>query len=273
MQLKIFKIYIAIFIIFLIGCEEIPNETIEIKSADYIIENISAPNEFVYSSSDTVLSVSILINNSQSVKSVWFNVETDDGSETISSYNYMTSSDESASSSKTYIGQTTISEDLLTGNYIINFYVEDNVNPTGENIKKVGSKNLKYQSAAENSPPVISELNIPSEINVGVDFVFTIKVEDANGLNDVQSVYFELRRPDSTIVYSDEQNGIIEFPMFDNGDLTNAGDEEAGDGVYSLKNSFGSSAQLGYWYFKFNAIDNSGAVSNTISYKLLVSND
>jgi len=273
MRLSFFKILIGIFIIFQIGCEEIPNDIIETRTADYIVENIFAPDEFTYSSSNNVLTASILINNSESVKSVWFNIENEDGSETISSYNYMTSPDKSVSNSKTYAGESTISEDLLTGNYIINFYIEDNVNPTGENIKKVASKNLKYQSEAENFPPVISELNIPSRVKLNTNFVFTLKVEDSNGLNDIKSVYFELRRPDSTIVYSDEQNGIINFPMFDNGDLLNAGDEEAGDGIFSLKNSFGSSAPTGTWYFKFNAVDNSEAVSNTISFKLQVTNE
>ena len=273
MRLSFFKILLGIFIIFQIGCEEIPNDIIETRSADYIIENISAPNEFTYSSSDTVLSVSISINNSGSVKSVWFNIENEDGTETISSQNYMTSPDKSASSSKTYAGESTISKDLLTGNYVINFYVEDNVNPSGENITKVGSKKLRYQSEAENFPPVLSELNIPDSVKINDNFVFTIKVEDSNGLNDIKSVYFELRRPDSSIVYSDTENKITKFPMFDNGDLLNAGDEEAGDGIYSLKNSFGSSAQFGYWYFKFNAVDNSEAVSNTISFKLLVKNE
>ena len=88
--------------IFLIGCEDIPNDIIETKSANYIVENISAPSEFTYSSSNNVLSVSILINNSVSVKNVWFNIETEDGSETISSFNYMTSPDKSALNSKTY---------------------------------------------------------------------------------------------------------------------------------------------------------------------------
>ena len=58
--------------------------------------------------------------------------------------------------------------------------------------------------------------------------------------------------------------------MFDNGDFDGAGDEIEGDGIYSLKNSFGPDAQTGDWTFTFNAIDNSGTVSNTITYSLKV---
>jgi hypothetical protein len=122
----------------------------------------------------------------------------------------------------------------------------------------------------ENFAPEISELIIPNEVDRGVEFIFSLTVSDQNGLSDINFVYFELRRPDGTLVYVDEDNTISTFPMFDNGDLDGAGDETEGDGIYSLKNSFGSTAQTGDWTFTFNASDNAGTVSNTITHILKV---
>jgi hypothetical protein len=58
--------------------------------------------------------------------------------------------------------------------------------------------------------------------------------------------------------------------MFDNGDKSGAGDEKAGDGFYSLKNSFGKTAQTGKWRFEFRAIDKADSLSNKIIHELLV---
>jgi hypothetical protein len=269
MLLRFYKILAIILMIFIIGCEQIPSDTIEIKMADYVVENITAPSEFVYSNTNKVLSVSVLINNSESIKNVWFNLETENGSEIISSYNYMTSPDKSGS--KTFAGETTISEDLLSGNYIINIYIEDNVNPSGENTKKIGSKKLSYLSEAENFAPVISNLNIPSKVKLNVSFVFSFKVEDQNGSSDISSVYYKLYDPEGKL--KSNSQGISEFPLYDDGNTLIHSDEVAGDGIYTTNLAFPLTAVTGKWEFKFNAVDNSGAISNTISYKIQVTNE
>ncbi|MFZ1289438.1 MAG: hypothetical protein WAR79_05080 [Melioribacteraceae bacterium] len=266
------KIFFLVSIIFFAQCEEIPNDVIETESVNYLVENISSPDEFAFSQTNTIFKPFLVINNSQSVKSVWFVIKNEDGSEEISDIILMNTN--ISTIKKTYSGEFTFDENLLSGNYEIDFFVEDNVNPNGNNIKKVGIKKFKYYSEAANLPPIISELNIPSEIDKNSAFVFTIKVSDPNGLNDIKDVYFELLRPDSSVVYADANNTKTEFPMFDNGDVSGSGDEVRGDGIFSLKNSFddkpGKPVQLGNWHFKFNAVDKSGLISNTINFSLKV---
>ena len=253
---------------FLVGCENIPNETIDVQSVNYIVEEIMASDVVVYSSADPFLYSSIKIKNTESVENVWFDVYNFDNSERIIPLTEMTTAENT--SAKTYSGKAEINKDILSGSYQIYFYVEDNIRIKGENILKVGNRKFEYLSKAQNFPPVISKLSIPNEIPRGVEFVFSVFVEDPNGLNDIKEVYFGLLRPDSSIVYSDENNKTKKFPLFDNGDKLNAGDEKAGDGIYSLKNSFGENSQTGDWTFTFAAIDKSDSLSNTIIHILNV---
>lgn len=268
MKFKFIKILLLFAFLFIIGCEEIPSDIVESKSAEYIVESISSPNEFAYSESNKVLENFITIKNTQSIEKVWFVISNLDGSEEISDLIFMNTKDVTVK--KTYSGEYTFDENLLTGIYVIDFYVEDNINPNGTNIKKAAEKKFKFLSNAANLAPVISDLNIPSQIDRNTSFVFSIKVNDPNGLNDVKEVYFELLRPDSSIVYSDANNTNKKFPMFDNGDVSGSGDLTPNDGIFSLKNSFGTSSQTGLWHFTFYAVDKSGSVSNTINFSLKV---
>lgn len=269
--LKLFVVSSSLYLFssfFLVGCENIPNETIDVQSVNYIVEEIIASEIVVYSPADPFLYLSIKIKNTESVANVWFDVYNFDNSERIIPLTEMVTTENSTS--KTYSGKAEINKNILSGTYQIYFYVEDKIRVKGENILKVGNKKFEYFSEAQNYPPVISKLNIPDEIPRGVEFVFSISVEDSNGLNDIKEVYFELLRPDSSIVYSDENNKNKKFPLFDNGDKLNAGDEKAGDGIYSLKNSFGENSQTGDWTFTFAAIDKSDSLSNTIIHILNV---
>lgn len=263
------KIFIPFLLVLsILSCEDIPDNIIEPQTADYTIKDISAPDLMVFNENDNKISTSITIDNSESVEEVWFDISTEDGLEDISTNNIMSS--ESSGSLKVFSGESIIDESLLAGFYILSYYVKDGLSNSDENIKKVGTKKFEYRSETENFPPIISDLILPQEVDRGVNFIFSIKVDDLNGLSDIEMVFFKLKRPDGTIVYSDQENNVEEFPMFDNGDFNNAGDNVEGDGIYSLKNSFGSSSQTGDWLFEFGAIDNSGEFSNTISQNLKV---
>ncbi|MCB0747646.1 MAG: hypothetical protein H6613_12235 [Ignavibacteriales bacterium] len=268
MQFRFLKIFLSFAVLFLFSCENIPTDVIDVKNVDYIVENISAPNDFIYSATNTILQASVSINKAETVKQVWFNINNEDGTETISENNILEAT--SASEAVVFSGETILSNTLLSGKYEISFYVQDNINPSDANVKKIGTKILNFQSEAINLPPEISNLVMPTEVNRGNDFIFSINVVDPNGLTDLQAVYFELRRPDSSIVYADQNNTQTKFPLFDNGDFIKAGDLVRGDGIYSLKNSFVETSQTGNWYFEFAAIDKAGLKSNTINFSLKV---
>ena len=382
---KVIILVLALLISF--GCEEIPNDSIEPESVEYKVENITAPSMVIFSESE-LLSTTVVIDRSETVNNVWFNLRNLNGSEEFSDQNIMTTNDEG--SVRTYYGEYEFDSNFLPGQYELSYYVEDNVNVAGENIRKIGAKQFKFllnqenvppllnnvnifettpqgsritisvrvidsngpddigevyfklfdpqnqpiffdvangitefplfddgtngdlvknngvyssyftfdenaelgkwkfqvgardvsgassdlteveTTITENFPPEIQDLEIPSEIERGIEFIFSINASDPNGLTDIYLVYFELFRPDGSIVYLDEENQITIFPMFDNGDLDGAGDEIENDGIYSLKNSFGETSQTGEWTFNFYAIDNSGSLSNLITHNLTV---
>lgn len=259
---------LLLVILHFIGCEEIPNDVVEVESVDYIIEELISPDQFQFSESNNTIEVSLVVKNTNSVGRVWFNIITIDGSDDVSLNNLMIETENVDFS--TFTGSSQFDENLLSGKYILEFYIEDNVNNSDDNVKKVGSKQLDYFGVVANAAPVISNLQLASEVNRGDNFIFSVTVTDTNGLADIENVFFELNRPDGSVVFADQTNNITKFPMFDNGDFSNAGDQSKDDGIYSLKNSFGQTSQTGDWTFKFGAIDKSGAESNAITQKLKV---
>jgi hypothetical protein len=258
------KILILITIISILwSCEEIPNETVEPKSADYLVTEINAPDIIVFTESDNSITTSIVVNQSETLEAVWFNISTLNGLESLSSSNFMSSND-----NITFSGKAKLDANLLSGKYEISYYIQDNVSSSDNNVKKVGTKQFQYLSEVQNFPPSINDLKMPSEINKNVRFSFNIKVSDPNGLNDIQSVYYEVKDPDGNKISNSQ--GISKFPLFDDGNTTENSDVTANDGIYSVYLIFPVGSQSGNWVFNFNAVDKSDSISNTIIHTLKV---
>jgi len=257
-------IILFIPLVLFISCEEIPNETIVPEIVEYSIEEISAPNLVIFTESNT-LSTSITINNSETIENVWFDVETQNGAEKISSSNKMLS--ESSSTRRIYSGEIQFNENLLPGEYTLIYYVQDLIKVDDENVRKVGSKKFQFLSEAQNFLPVISNLDLPTEIARNIQFRFSIFVEDQNGLNDIESVYYQLSDPGGNLITNSQ--GISKFPMFDDG-ATSTGDLIENDGVFTVYLTFPSSVGTGNWEFQFNAEDKAGAISNTIIQSMAI---
>lgn len=258
--------FILLLSLFLWNCEEIPNSTIELKTVDYSVTSINAPTLVVYSEDNQSFTTSVTITNAETVNSVWFDVLTLNGSEEISTFNLMSSSDNGEV--RTYQGEGKIDENLLSGKYEIVYYVEDNVRTSDENVKKIGVKQFDYLSEAINFPPSISNLEIPSEIDKGIQFSFKLFASDPNGQSDIDLVYYQLKDPTGKLLTNSQ--GISKFPMFDDGNRENNSDVTANDGIFSVYLSFPTSVRSGSWKFQFNAVDKSDSISNTIDYTLKV---
>ncbi|PID58695.1 MAG: hypothetical protein CR986_07475 [Ignavibacteriae bacterium] len=248
------------------NCEQIPTETIETNSANYAVIEIEAPDTFNFSPANNKMSTSITLRNYELAKKVSFDILLEDGSEFISQNNQMLLEN---TNKGIFIGSFQPDTNLLSGTYLINYFVEDAATEVN-NVSKVGSTKFYFITDSKNKPPVISNLNIPDEIEREVSFVFTVKAEDPNGLADIEQVYFKLKRPDGTVVYSNSTTKNELFPMFDNGDISGSGDETKGDGIFSLKNEFGKTSQVGNWMFEFGAVDKSGEQSNKLTHTLKV---
>lgn len=267
---------LAIFLslLFLTACEEIPDGVIEQTKVYNKVKSISAPANFSYSQSDSILVTTIEFESSKYISKVWLQIKSEDGSTTIISSlpmldngNLSTTGDQTADDN-IYTAKAGISKRYSNGKYFIEYYVEDNVKPVNQNVSKVAVHFFNYNNNQVSYSPVISNLTIPNSVSRGESFIFTLKVEDQNGLGDISQVYFKLFRPDGTL--ADPQNGLGYFLMVDDGNSEIFGDQAAGDGIYSFKNSFSSTAQTGQWKFEFQAKDKSANLSNILTHFLNV---
>ena len=91
----------------------------------------------------------------------------------------------------------------------------------------------------------------------------SIKVEDQNGLNDIESVYFVVYRPDGT-------SNNIKLDLFDSGDISLHGDQITDDGIYSLKIQVDQNNMKGIYRFEFQARDRGKKLSNIINHFVLI---
>ena len=258
------KIALFLLPLLLIGCDKKYNEIIEVTQNNYQVNSISPSDSIRYSSSDSLVTIKINFNSSSQVNEVYCRLFDPDGVEIPNSNlqlldNGNSTNGDDVAGDNSFANKILFSRNYTKGYYTSKYFV---LQPDDE-LKQVAIGKFKYDNAQTNIPPVISDLVIPDTIARGVDFVFSVKAFDANGQNDIQSVYFDLYRPDSSVVSEGP------FMMHDNGD-PGFGDAIAGDGIYSFKNSFGTTAQTGEWKFIFQAKDRSNSLSNTIEHNMLV---
>jgi len=272
-NLNYFKLIPLILLFGITACDNIPDGVVEHQVADFKIVSLNAPQTFKYDPADSLISVSIKIENYEVIETVWITVKSIDGGinvvsqkELLDDGNILVSGDQ-LKGDGIFSSRFPISKKIPNGDYNIEYFVKDKVKPSPNSTVRVGSHIFSYSNNFENQPPVVSDLSIQSSVNRGVSFDFSIKAEDPNGPIDILHVYFRLFRPDGTKV--DPQNGYDYFIMVDNGDSI-LGDQIANDGIYSFRNSFGTTTQTGNWRFEFQAKDRSGALSNQINHEMTV---
>jgi len=262
-----FSILTLVGLLLLSACDSIPHERLESKTVSYKIVSLTAPTYFEYSDTDSTLLATIEFTNAETIESVDIGMVSNDGSLRITPTKVENLF--STATSKTYRATFLMSQNYVSNNYIVNFRVFDNVNQSPDNIKDVASHKFYYNNATENAAPVLSNLLTYYEsedpilrdtVDQAVPIIFSVEAEDANSLTDINKVEFELRRPDNSVVGT--------FRMFDDGDPGH-GDAVAGDGIFSLKNTF-EGADSGTWKFEYIAVDRSGLSSNIINHNLYV---
>lgn len=112
----------------------------------------------------------------------------------------------------------------------------------------------------QNSAPVLSSLNVPATIlsNEISNSIFSVKCTDKDGLDDVQSVLFEISNG----------NENLSGPLSDDGDYETHGDNIANDGKYSIR--LFTDLEPGGYSFSVKAVDKSGAESNSLNQDFVV---
>jgi hypothetical protein len=119
-----------------------------------------------------------------------------------------------------------------------------------------------------NQPPVLSDLIAPDSVSVGTSVVLlrlSVRATDPDGQSDIQKVFFNSFKPDGSPASGNP------FQMFDDWDVNGvSGDVLKGDGVYSLTIQLQPNTTKGNYRFEFQAVDRSGAPSNTIVHTVTV---
>ncbi|MDP2303449.1 MAG: hypothetical protein Q8N03_13615 [Ignavibacteria bacterium] len=268
---KIKFLSFVLFILILNGCEPDLSGVINPIEQSYRVKTLSSINEYNYNPLDSFLTVSVEFVTFDQVSSVYCNIYGPDQKKINNSLLYLLDNGNSAngdvvSGDGKFSNKIPFSEVMLNGNYRIEYFVLDKSNYS----KQIGEENFLYNNGQTNIAPIIDNVRLPSEILRGVSFVFSVDASDPNGLSDLASVYFELKRPDGTMV--EASPGFTKFSMYDNGNVEIYGDTTANDGRFSFKNSFldTTTTQTGSWEFKFQARDRGNKLSNQITQTILV---
>jgi len=115
----------------------------------------------------------------------------------------------------------------------------------------------------KNDPPQIIEITGPISISRSQqgNHLLTAKIDDPQGLNDIQKVFFNSFRPDGTASSGNP------FFMYDTGAN---GDVEENDGIYSFVFTISPSNALGNYRFEIQAQDKSGAKTDVVVHTITV---
>jgi hypothetical protein len=265
------NVFIPLFIsLIFVSCDGIQDGIVDPSSGEVNIESIYAPRTLTYTDESTVVRSTLYVDNKEIVESIWFEIGSVDGFIRLANRVMMkddgdreNSGDDSADDN-TFTGIFPMSEEYPNGDYAIDYYMES----TTGIMKKVGSAKFEYDNAQDNIAPVISEQDIPDQIERGVQFSFSVKATDQNGQADIRSVYYELFDPNGSQLVNSQ--GISQFPLFDDGNTQANGDLIAGDAVYTVFLTFPENVSTGTWTFRFRAEDRGGKLSNELVHNLEV---
>lgn len=270
--MKIKNLFPSVLILILTliwGCEKEYDNIIENSIYDYSVKSVSPTDSIKYLVTDSLITIKIsfgLFSNLQSVFCDVFDVDNIklNSSPVVLFDNGDLANGDSTSNDGSFSNRFPLSTYYPNGNYNIKYFVIDK----SEQTKQVAIATFIYNNGQPNKAPFISNAILHDSINVNVSFIFSVNAQDSNGYRDIKSVYFQLYRPDSTLVIG--SGGQSKFELDDNGNLSVFGDVLGGDGIFSYKNSFSATAQKGLWRFEFEAEDRAGIISNKITKSIKV---
>ncbi|MHB1688427.1 MAG: choice-of-anchor X domain-containing protein [Ignavibacteriaceae bacterium] len=263
------KKYILVFLPLIFwGCQKDYNNIIDTQPAMYQIIAVNTANYFSYSPVDSLITISIKVNNSSAVSSVSCNIIGPDNSTLILSpvslfdNGNLSANGDSAAGDNVYSNKFPLSQYNPDGQYTVQFYVTDN----SGNTQIVAEHSFIYNNGLNSPAPVISNLVVPDTVKIGSqnDTLFvSVFVQDSVGLQDVASVFFNSFLPPDG--HPSSSNPI---PLHDDGTF---GDKVAGDGIYSTYIILPPvGVTKGAYRFEFQAKSFSGKLSNKIIHNVVI---
>lgn len=263
------KKYLLILLPFLFfGCEKDFDEIIQPKQPVYNVLATSSFDSFEYSENDSVVTLFIKVDTLSIISRAYCDIYSSENRKVNTTPlelfdNGNLSNGDTTANDFIYSNKFVLSINYPNGRYNVRYYIADESHTS----ILAAVQTFSYDNGKNKIAPILSDLQIPDTVSRSQSFVFSVFAVDSNGLNDIEIVYFELFRPDGSQV---EINPDNKFIMHDDGNFAVWGDETAGDGRFSYRNSFSNTAQIGSWRFEFEARDRSSKLSNRIIHSLVV---
>jgi hypothetical protein len=256
---KILSLFIFPLLLFY-GCEKNFTEVVDPSSSEQtdniIVVNLQTPDTVRYADQGT-FSTSIELKGAPQTLNVTASLFSDKGDSPIEESQMGITS--TTDSTVTFEARFTADTNFVSGRYKINYSASSNL---------LASKYFYITRIIDNLPPVVSNLVIPDTVSFDEIFTFSIDVYDPNGANDIEKVYYQLYKPDGSLITNSQ--GISEFPLSDNGDTNDSGDITAGDGIYTMRLAIPTGQPAGVWNFHFSAKDFEGNSSNILIHSVTV---
>lgn len=251
------------------GCEKDFDLVIDQSPSIYQVIGVRTIDSVRYIPNDSLILIAITFNKSKDLQGVFTDIYTSDGSKLNQNFfslldNGKAENGDNTSGDNTYSNKFPLSQFYPNGVYTIKYFVQDKNNQT----KQVAIQNFKYDNGQNNVAPIISNLNAPDSVKIDTvqTLIFlSVKAKDANGLNDIELVFFN-----SFIPPNGNPSSSNPFIMYDNG--TN-GDQTSGDGNYSLIVELPPPPIVvakGTYRWEFQARDRGKKLSNKIIHNLLI---
>ncbi len=262
------KLFIILpLILLIVGCQKDFNNVVDSQPESYQVIGVYTARTFKYFAGDSLFTISVALNTSSDVKKVSFNIFSPDNNQLNNSpiqlfdNGSLNNNGDTVKGDNVYSNKFSLSYKDPIGTYEIYFYITSN----SGNTSLAAVHDFTYDNNQVNVAPVISDLVAPDTVSLGsstTPILLTVKVQDGNGLKDIQSVFFN-----SFIPPNGNPSSGNPFLMYDDG--TN-GDVTAGDGIYSLTVGLPPTALKGTYRFEFQAKDRGGLLSNKITHNIVV---
>ena len=264
------KYLIFLIPLFLWGCGNKYDGIIDTGTTNYQVTFVNSSNDTLYVPGDSLIVVSISLNTSANVKSIYFNIIGPDGSNVNSSPvplfddGNIALHGDVAKGDNIFSNKYPFSQSFLNGKYNVQYYI---VNSLDNNLL-VAEHSFNYNNNIADVPPIVFNLVASDTVTINTSDTthihLSIQVADSNGLKDIEYVFFNSFLPNGN---PSSQNPFL---MFDDGNPVH-GDAVAGDGIFSQIISLPpTGVTKGTYRWEFQAQDREKKTSIIIIHNIVV---